>query len=159
MTRPTFRAESLGYRVNDLARLLAHALRDRIAPFGVVPGQFPQLLALYEEDGLTQAELCRRVRVEQPTMANTLSRMERDGLVTRAPDPADGRRSLVHLTVRARMIEDDLVSAASSVNVDATRGVEQERLSTFMAVLAELVDNLEGRPAASPSVADGGSTP
>ncbi|HEY8111643.1 MAG TPA: helix-turn-helix domain-containing protein [Actinomycetes bacterium] len=46
----------------------------RIAPHGVVPGQFAQLLALYEEDDLTQRELCDRIRIEQATMANTLQR-------------------------------------------------------------------------------------
>lgn len=72
---------SLGYQVNHLARMLAQALRERIAPLGVVPGQFAQLLVLHEQDGLTQAQLCERVRIEQPTMANTLARMERDGLI------------------------------------------------------------------------------
>lgn len=71
------RRESLGYQVNHLARLLAQALAAQIAPFGVVPGQFAQLLALFEQDGMTQRELCDRVRIEQPTMANTLQRMQR----------------------------------------------------------------------------------
>lgn len=81
-----------------LARLL-RALRERIESLGVVPGQFAQLLALYEQDGLTQAELCAHVEIERPTMARTLSRMQRDGLIDRVPDPADGRRSLVTLTL------------------------------------------------------------
>ena len=97
-------------------RLLAHALRERIEPLGVVPGQFAQLLALYEQDGLTQAELCARVQIEQFTMANPLSRMERDGLVDRVPDPADRRRSPVRLTPRARELEGELAVAARAVN-------------------------------------------
>ena len=87
------RDASLGYQINHLGRLLAQALHQRIAPMGVVPGQFAQLLALFEQDGLSQRELCERVRIEQPTMANTLHRMERDALIRREPDPADGRGS------------------------------------------------------------------
>ena len=49
-TEPLRPASSVGYQVNRLARLFEVALRDRIAAYGVVPGQFPALLALYERD-------------------------------------------------------------------------------------------------------------
>ena len=137
------REASLGYQVNLLARLLAQALRERIEPLGVVPGQFAQLLALYEQDGLTQAELCGRVQIEQPTMANTLARMQRDGLIERVPDPGDGRRSLVMLTPRARELQDQLVDAARVVNATATRGLDEQQLSGFLATLAAVIDNLD----------------
>ena len=138
-----FRRSSLGYQVNHLARLMAQALRERIAPLGVVPGQFAQLLALYERDGQSQAELCERVRIEQPTMANTLRRMERDGLVRRLPDPNDGRRAAVVLTERARELQEALVDAARDVNVVATTGIGQDGLAVFMATVERLIHNLE----------------
>jgi DNA-binding MarR family transcriptional regulator len=122
---------------------MAQALRTKISPLGVVPGQFAQLLALYEEDGLSQRELCERVRVEQPTMANTLRRMERDGLVRRLPDPGDGRRAIVTLTERARGLEETLAGAARSVNSGATKGVTDDELAAFMATMARIIANLE----------------
>lgn len=140
---PLPRKASLGYQVNHLGRLMAQALRARIAPLGVVPGQFAQLLALYERDGQSQRELCERVRIEQPTMANTLQRMERDGLVRRLPDPGDRRRAVVMLTERARDLEDDLVGAARTVNSDATRNLGDDELAPFMATLARIIGNLE----------------
>jgi DNA-binding MarR family transcriptional regulator len=73
--------DSLGYQVNLLARLFERALRERIAPHGVVPGQFPALLCLYEQDGLTQAELGSRVQIEQPTIAKTLQLAPMSNLV------------------------------------------------------------------------------
>ncbi len=143
MSAPLSPASSLGYLVNHLARLLAQALRERIEPYGVVPGQFAQLLALYESDGLTQAELCARVQIEQPTMANTLARMERDGLITRTPDPADQRRALVRLTERARRLEPDLVAAARTVNTLATQGLTDDQITTFHTALGAAIANLE----------------
>jgi len=140
------RQASVGYQVNHLARLLAQALRERVEPHGVVPGQFAQLLALYEQDGLTQAELCARVRIEQPTMANTLARMQRDGLIDRVPDPADGRRALVTLTPRARDLQDQLIAAARAVNTTATRGLDEPQTTAFLAALASAIDNLDHPP-------------
>ena len=140
------RQTSLGYQVNHLARLLAQALRRRIESLGVVPGQFAQLLALYEQDGLTQRELCERVRIEQPTMALTLKRMERDGLVERRPDPTDGRRARIVLTKRARGLERDLTAAAREVNAIATGGLPAKEVQAFMQTLTRLIANLESDP-------------
>ncbi|MDQ2883942.1 MAG: MarR family winged helix-turn-helix transcriptional regulator [Actinomycetota bacterium] len=137
------RDASLGYQINHLGRLLAAALHRRIAPLGVAPGQFAQMLALFEQDGLTQRELCELVRIEQPTMANTLQRMERDNLIRREPDPADGRRTRVVLTARARDLEDHLITAARDVNAIATRGLSDHAVSDFMSALTQIINNLE----------------
>lgn len=140
------RQSSVGYQVNHLARLMAQALRARIAPLGVVPGQFAQLLALYEQDGQSQMDLCKRVRIEQPTMANTLRRMERDGLIRRLPDPSDRRRAVVMLTERARGLEDALVDGARSVNSEATRDIGDDEIAAFMATMSRIIRNLEATP-------------
>lgn len=140
------REESLGYQINHLARLLAAALRERIEPHGVVPGQFAQLLALFEHDGVSQAELCREVQIDQSTMTHTLRRMERDGLVSRTPDPGDQRRSLIRLTPRAHELAPTLVGAAREVNALAATGVSSADLDTCMRVLTTAIDNLQGSP-------------
>ena len=143
MTDELAREESLGYQVNHLARLLAQALATRIAPYGVVPGQFAQLLALFEHDGLTQRELCDQVRIEQPTMAKTLQRMQRDGLVRSVPDPDDRRRIRVRLTEQARAIQHDLTAAARAVNATATDGLTGTEIATYLNLTARLIHNLE----------------
>lgn len=137
------RQESLGYQVNHLARLLAQTLAARIVALGVVPGQFAQLLALFEQDGLTQRELCDRVRIEQPTMAKTLRRMERDGLVRNRPDPDDGRRVRVTLTQHARTLEPELIAAARAVNATATDGLSAAEVAAYLELTARLIYNLE----------------
>lgn len=139
---PLARNESLGYLVNHLARQLAIALRDELASHGVVPGQFAQLLALYEHDGLTQTQLCELVQIEQPTMANTLARMQRDGLITKVADPDDGRRSLIMLTDHAHSIQADLVAAARRVNATATHDLDHGQLEAFLATTSHLIANL-----------------
>ena len=96
------RLDSLGYQIGLLSRLFDRRLQEVLREQGVAPGQFAPLVMLFEQDGLTQAELCRRINVEQPTMANTLERMERDGLIKRKVDDADRRRALVFLTQKAK---------------------------------------------------------
>jgi DNA-binding MarR family transcriptional regulator len=140
--RPLRPASSVGYQVNRLARLFEAALRERIAAYGVVPGQFPALLALFEQDGQTQRGLCELASVDQSTMAKTLARMRRDGLVREEPDPADGRRIRYYLTPRARDLETDLAKAGYEVINLATEGIPADRLAAFDQVMAEMADNL-----------------
>lgn len=137
------RHRSPGYVVNYLARLFARALVRRIGAHGVTPGQFPVLLALWEREGTTQAELVERLAVEQPTMANTLRRMERDGLVKRAPDPEDRRQARIHLTPRGRALEADLTASARATNAAALAGLTAAEAAQFLDLAARVVANLE----------------
>jgi DNA-binding MarR family transcriptional regulator len=147
MTTPPLRpATSAGYQVNRLARLFEAALRARVTTYGVVPGQFPALLALYQREGHTQQELCQIASVDQSTMAKTLARMKRDRLVRTERDARDSRRTRYYLTARARALEPDLAAAGHAVIAQATSGIPPAMLATFDQVLAKMASNLTAGP-------------
>jgi DNA-binding MarR family transcriptional regulator len=110
------KTRSAGYLLNHLGRIFARELATAIQPLGLAPGQFVLLLELWRENGLTQRELVHRLDVEQATVANTLARMERDGLIERRPHPEDGRAQSIHLTARGRALEAPATSAATGIN-------------------------------------------
>lgn len=62
----------------------------------------------------SQSDLARAAQVEAQTMSRTVDRLEREGLVTRAPDPTDRRRHIVAITPRGRAA------------FEAVRGLEDE---------------------------------
>lgn len=134
--------DSLGFAVNRVARSFAAALSRRIQRFSVAPAQFGVLLLLYDRDMRTQAELATDFEVEQPTMARTLQRMERDALIQRVPDPTDRRRALVKLTETAQNLRAVLIAEATAVNTAATAGVSADDLAAFSRVLDRLAANL-----------------
>lgn len=136
---------SAGYLANHMARLFADGLRARVKPLGIVPGQFPALLELWEQDGLTQKELVTRLDIEQATMANTLVRMERDGLVRRKPHPGDGRAQQVWLTAKAKSLRGPAIEAAMSQNELAlsllSAGERQKFLSLMQRAIRAMQDS------------------
>jgi DNA-binding MarR family transcriptional regulator len=82
------------------------AERFRAAGFGEVrPAYGSVLVPLFEQDGLRMGELARRSRLSKQTMTTLVRLMEREGLVSREPDPADARASLVRLSARSRAFE------------------------------------------------------
>ena len=136
--------ESAGYLANHMARLFANALHERIRPLGLAPAQFMTLLELWEEDGLTQKDLVRRLDIEQATMANTLKRMERDGLILRQENPTDRRAQLIRLTDKARALQDDATAAANEVNGIALSGLSDEERREFIRMMARVIGALSG---------------
>ena len=137
------RIDSLGYQIGLLNRLYDRCLQDALKDFGVAPGQFAPLVMLFEEDGLTQAELCRRINVEQPTMANTLERMERDGLIKRKADTDDRRRAHVFLTPRARDIQVQVMEAARAVSNRTVSKLSAGEQDEMFRLVARMVENLK----------------
>lgn len=136
------RKESAGYLANLLAKGASRALQARADGSGLAPGQFPVLLELWSGDGLTQRALLDRLDIEQATMANTLARMERDGLISRKRHPKDKRAQLVYLTTRGKALRETAMAAALETEdalFQGFRRFERELLLEYMRmVLANL---------------------
>ena len=126
---------SAGYLANHMARLFAAGLHRRIRPLGLSPGVFPALIALWTKEGQTQKALVNLLDIEQATLANTLARMERDGLIVRRPSEDDGRVQQIFLTDRARSLEEQALGEALKQNAEALAGFtenEREQFLNFM---------------------------
>ena len=142
----TFRPEdSLGYLVNRSARLMAAALGRRLQRHGVAIGQWAVLLFLYQQDGLSQAELSRKVAIEPPTMVRTLERMVRDGLVERRPDPRDARLTRIYLTNQAIGLRDALFAEARALNRGVAATLGAQRHDRLREDLRALITALSGQ--------------
>ncbi|MFK5978779.1 MAG: MarR family transcriptional regulator [Rhizobiaceae bacterium] len=135
--------KSAGYLANHMARLFAQGLHERIKSLGLAPAQFMTLLELWNEDGLSQKELVKRIDVEQATMANTIRRMERDGLITRRQNPTDARSHTIFLTKRAKQIEQAAVEAAYSQNAVALDGFSQIEHQQFLESMQRTIANMK----------------
>ena len=131
--------QSAGYLANHMARLFAQGLSSRIKPLGLTTGTFPALLELWEKDGLTQKEMVVLLDIEQATMANTLARMERDGLITRKKDASDGRMQRIWLTDYARNLRGPAIAAARAENAAALSGLSEAEQNQFVALMQKVI--------------------
>ncbi|MFA1622450.1 MarR family winged helix-turn-helix transcriptional regulator [Rhizobium mongolense] len=133
--------DSGAYLASQLAKGFARSLQQRAARLGFSPGQFPILLELWAEDGLTQKQLLERVDIEQATMANTLARMARDGLIERRPHPSDKRAQLIFLTPNARAIEDEAVEIAREADLALFQGFKTFERELMLEYIRRLLEN------------------
>lgn len=87
--------------IGQVSRTFSRLVDTPLRELGLSVGQLPVLVTLKNVGAISQGELARIARVEQPSMAQLLSRMERDELVQRVLDPADGRSRLISLSAQA----------------------------------------------------------
>ena len=135
------RMESAAYLSALLAKGFSKSLATRANSLGFLPGQFPVLLELWNQDGLTQRELLDRLEIEQATLANTLSRMERDGLILRRQHPKDRRAICNFLTDKARSIEAPAMEAARDADQDLFKGFRHFEKELMLEYIRWAIDN------------------
>ena len=132
-----------GHLINRATRLFLRWGDPRFQKLGLAIAQTPVLGALKHGGALSQKELARLAQIEQPTMAQLLSRMERDGLIRRVPDPDDRRSFLISLapsTIKKLPRAREVLLQGNEV---ALHGFTDREIATLSRLLQRVVVNLE----------------
>ena len=133
----------VGQLINRANRLLMRAGDSRLRPLGLASAQIPVVAMLKHYGPMTQKQLAEMAQIEQPSMAQTLARMERDGLVERRADPADGRSSFVHLTTLATGKLPEAQKALNQGERKMLAGLDEDETAVLLDLLQRVVANLE----------------
>ena len=110
----------------------------------------PVLRALADARSHSQTELAQAAGVEQPSMAETLARMVRDGVVQREPNPADKRGTLVSITRRSRSRLPKARAALVEADREAMAGLSDAERALLRDLLQRVAKNLEAASESGP---------
>ncbi|MEU1124330.1 MarR family transcriptional regulator [Streptomyces sp. NPDC005899] len=132
---------------SDLAGVVGRLLRRLRSTSGeslLTPSQRSVLARLHDGGPSTTAELARAELVRPQSMRLTLGALEGQGLVARAPDPGDGRKSVVSVTAAGRTTLAEVRAAKRDWLADAIAGeldgAERRTVAEAVALLNRLVD-------------------
>jgi len=134
--------DSAGYLVRDTHLMFARAIRARLQSHQITPGQWYFLRALWNEEGLSQRELSRRVGTTEPTTVSALRLLARSGLIERVRNPKDRRTINIYLTDKARDMKSELMPIAFEVNNLAAQGLSDGDFLQLRNLLQKIRDNL-----------------
>ena len=124
-----------------VARLLRQ-FREAGADETITPSQASALARLGKGGVSTVSALATAERVRPQSMAATVDAIEALGLVTRSPDPGDGRRQIIELTDAGRArIEGQRDAAATWLEhaLDALDESELRAISTATGLLERML--------------------
>ncbi|MBU3066528.1 MarR family winged helix-turn-helix transcriptional regulator [Nocardia sp. NEAU-G5] len=136
-------APSLAQLINRASRALARDGDALLKPLGLRYAQVPVLALLHEGAGPTQRELAEATGIEQPSMAQLLTRMDRDGLIQRTPHPRDARSQTIALTPETETLAIAAHDRLAALDNRAVAGFTPAEIDTLKQLLTRLGDNLD----------------
>lgn len=129
--------------IKKAARLLEKKANILLKPHNIMHGYTYFLMALYNQDGMTQTELQNVIGIEQPTIVRTLDRMARDGLIERRQSPTDRRVFNIYLTESGLSCKNAVLSSAADLNESLLLTFTEDEQAMLHKYLERLVANLE----------------
>jgi homoprotocatechuate degradation regulator HpaR len=143
---PTPTDVSPAFAHRNLPRLLLQAreslmvrTRPSLREHGLSDQQWRVLRVLGEHGTLETGRVAREAYILGPSLTGVLARMERDGLVRRARDPADQRRTVVEATPKGRKMVERLSTAVEGHYQWLEQSLGKQKLAQLYALLDELI--------------------
>ncbi|MFN3821903.1 MAG: MarR family winged helix-turn-helix transcriptional regulator [bacterium] len=134
---------SLGFIVNALARVMRNELDAVVKPYGLTPTTWTVLMALCEEDRLSQTDLANRVFLDGATTTRALDLLEARGFIQRVRDEEDRRVQIIHLTSEGLDLGRKLSLLGKEINQRVLTPLEDEEKGLLLSFLIQILDHLQ----------------
>jgi DNA-binding MarR family transcriptional regulator len=125
----------LMFRVSRANRLIASQLEEKLNL------SIPQMRILFEAldpGGVSQATLYKRYNVDPASITRTVQVMERDGLITRSPDPDDNRFMRVFITEKGRQLAEEMPRRLAEFEQRLVKGLTESEILQLHNLLERL---------------------
>lgn len=151
-------AGDLGFLLSRLGTATRMQLTRAVSPMDLTLRQFLVLRTISAHQGLSQAELGERLRIDPSSMVQVLDGCQSDGLTERRPGSRDRRRHALHLTGKGRdhlAKAEEAVQATEDLLFGALNASQRTQLTRLLLALAGA--GPLSAPAAGPITAASGS--
>lgn len=133
-------------------------VESHLAKFDITQGRFGVMMALWgvcQREGkptpLTPAELADRTGVTRATITGLIDTLERSGLVTRTPHPADRRMMSIGLTARGEKLLAKIIPEHFRRMAWLMAQLNESERKTFVRLLTKVLTRAAEEPAAVPA--------
>jgi DNA-binding MarR family transcriptional regulator len=139
------RASALALETRTLIGKLKRKLRDQAGHEGFTSSQASVLLRMEKDGPATVSNLARAEAMRPQSMSALIAPLEAAGLVCGAPDPNDGRQTLLSLTQKCRELIQERRAAKqdwlTKTILAKLSAQQQEQLAAALEILARLVED------------------
>jgi DNA-binding MarR family transcriptional regulator len=145
MPSPTSARADSAAIADDLRAVVGRLVRRLRAENAIPPHQFSVLSIIERSGSQTTSQLATLEIVRPQSMAHTVQQLDEAGLITRHPDPSDGRQTLIDLSDYGRTVIDEQrreMTGWLSAAVDAKlEPHERETLTAAISMLNRLLES------------------
>ena len=134
--------DNLNRMLSRLAIAHRNAVAGAMTEIGLHPGQAGVLFSLWDQDGLSQADLARELGVAAPTVNVLVSKLLDQGFVEVKACTEDGRLKRVYLTDKADEIRSEAEKRIAALEDTVLKGFSDLEKSAALMILNRLSENL-----------------
>ena len=130
------------YQIYRITNSLNQRLRARLRRLPISVSRWRVLGVLRANGTLTINEIAEWAAMEQPTVSRTVTRLVRDGLVSRRAAKKDSRYMEVSLTAAGQRVFETVYPIAVEHQTNALHGFSKSELATLRAYLQRIQQNI-----------------
>lgn len=132
--------------VNILNSRIKKCFIDRLQENGIniTPEQYLVLDILWEKQSLSQQNIADIIQKDKNSVTKIIDSLEKKQLVKRVTDKKDRRINKIELTEEAIAMEKVATEVAINFMNDAIKGIDNQELDSFVDVMRQIKNNLEG---------------
>lgn len=116
---------------------------DALREMDVHPRQVPMLHLLGKKEGLSQREISQEMKIKPPTVAVSIKRMEKSGLIIRRTDEKDQRMSRIYLSPKGRELTENVQKMVEDSENAIFRGFSESEICLMKRFFKQMIENLE----------------
>ena len=131
----------LPFRLSYTSNLVSERIaRSYEALFGLKIPEWRLIAVIAEGQGTTQQDIGGRTRMDKVTVSRAAVALFERGLITRAPNPADGRSHLLTLTSAGRTLYAQIAPKALELEASIFGQFSAEELAALKDMLRRVAD-------------------
>ena len=131
----------LGLLVSMIHRTRMMYLNDKMKDMDITAGQFPFIVVLSHEEGITQEELAAHFHIDKGTVARALRKLEDKEYLFRKVDSLNRRRYLIYLTEKGRRAVPKIISIDKEWENSMCTKFSKEEYQNLFNILKVLAGN------------------
>lgn len=129
---------SIGFLLAKAYQRACVLFKEEFEGYDLTPRQYGLLGFLWQQDGLSQAELSAKSQIDRTTMGGVIDRLEKEGLVMRCSRPEDRRAYRICLTEKGRALEPVLTPLAAKAQENFVAKLSAEEQETLKQLLDKI---------------------
>lgn len=138
--------KEIAVNVNILNSRIKKCFFDKLQENGIniTPEQFLVLDILWDKQPMSQQNIADLIQKDKNSVTKIIDSLEKKNLVKRIVDKNDRRINQIELTEEAIALEKITTKVAVDFMNDAVKGIDSQDLDSFVNVMRQLKNNLEG---------------
>ena len=129
----------LCFPIYAASRIITSLYTPYLKPLGLTYTQYILFLVLWEKDGITVGEICKRLMLDSGTLSPVLKKLRQQGYIEKQKSTADERSFIITLTEKGRELQ--VQAKDIPLQVGKCVNISPEKAFQLRDLLNELLEN------------------